>query len=102
MVGPSSGATEVSAGVAAYVKPLTIVPVPPGVVAVTSTAPAAWAGVVTTADVPPGSTDTSAASTPPKRTCIPARNPLPLSVTVVPPPMGPLSGLTELSTGRTT
>ena len=68
----------------------------------TSTAPAAWAGVVTVAEVPPGSTDTRAASTPPKRTCIPARKPLPVSVTVVPPPMGPLSGVTEVSTGRTT
>ena len=57
---------------------------------------------MTDAEVPAGFTDTSAAAAPPNDTCIPARKPLPVSVTVVPPPTGPLSGATEVRAGAAT
>ena len=82
-------------------KALAIVAVPPGVVTDTSTSPAPWAGVSAVAWVAE-TTVTPVASTPPNRTCIPARNRVPVSVTDVPPPVGPVVGLTEASVGAST
>ena len=65
----------------------------------TSTAPAESAGVVAASESPPGSTTTSVAGTPPTDTVVPAPNPLPVTVTLVPPAVGPLSGSTEETVG---
>ena len=75
--------------------------VPPGVVTETSTSPAACAGVSAVAWVV-DTMVTPVASTPPNRTCIPARNCVPASVTGVPPPVGPVVGATVASVGAST
>src|SRR5205085_3891200 len=64
---------------------------PPSVVTTTSTAPAACGGVVTVADV--AVTEDTGAGTPSKATDIPARNPVPATMTEVPPLTGPPDGL---------
>ena len=71
---------------------------PPGLVTVTATAPSAWAG---TSAVMVSSSTTSklVASSPPKvRSEVPV-NPVPVSVTSVPPPTGPASGATSVIAG---
>ena len=75
---------------------------PPGVLTDTSTPPAACAGARAVSSMPPGLTETSVAAAVPKNTCMPARNPDPVSVTVVPPATGPASGLTVVSVGGAT
>ena len=72
---------------------------PPGVVTETFPSPAACAGVVAVSEVPAGLVETTAAGAPPTLTCMPARNPDPVRVTVVPPEAGPWAGLTEVNVG---
>ena len=80
-----------SAGVAALV--------PPGVVTMTSTVPAAWAGLVTTIWVLV--LEMIVAATPPKVTLVTQSKAVPVMVTVVPPVLGPLLGETPVTTGAT-
>jgi hypothetical protein len=72
--------------------------VPPVVVTVTLTAPAAWAGVVAVMEVPPAFTTAPDAAVPPKDTLAPVRF-APVSVTAVPPAVVPEVGAMELSVG---
>ena len=72
--------------------------VPPAVVAVTFTAPAAWAGVVAVIWVPAPLTDTPVAAVPPKDTLAPARL-VPVNVTAVPPAVVPELGAIVVSAG---
>ena len=72
--------------------------VPPTLVTVTSTLPAACAGAVAVIDVAE-LTVTLVAATPPKLTVSPAVNPVPVIVTDVPPAVGPLVGLTAVTVG---
>jgi len=73
---------------------------PPAVVAVTLTAPAACAAVTAVMDVPPAFTTALGAGVPPKETLAPARF-VPVSVTEVPPAVVPEAGAMEASTGAT-
>ncbi len=67
-------------------------------VTVTSVEPAAPAGEVAVIEVDE-LTVTPVAGLPPKLTVAPLTNPEPAMVTTVPPPVGPLAGLTELTVG---
>jgi hypothetical protein len=72
--------------------------VPSAVVAVTLTAPAAWAGVVAAICVPVPLTTTFVAGEPPKDTEAPARF-VPVKVTDVPPAVVPDVGVIPVSVG---
>ena len=87
-------------GPTAYVNwsPLTIADVPPGVVTVTSTIPAAPAGEVAVIS-PSLTTVTSVAAFVPKSTAVAPVRLLPSMVTDVPPLTGPEVGATELIVG---
>ena len=74
------------------------VPVPEGVVTVTSTTPALWAGVLTTMDVSLA-TVKLAAGLPPNATAVAPVKLVPVNVTVVPPLVTPLAGATLLTAG---
>jgi hypothetical protein len=69
-----------------------------GLVTVTVTAPAAWAGVVAVIVVA-FTTVTPVAAVPPIVTVAPLTNPVPAIVTLVPPPIGPEFGVIELTVG---
>ena len=73
--------------------------VPAGVVTDTFTVPATWAGAVTVSFDPDTNVEGSAGSTEPNFTVAPGTNPLPVIVTTVPPPVGPLVGLMPETTG---
>lgn len=68
------------------------VEVPPIVVTVTNTAPAAWLGEVTVSEVA-DPTVTAEAGTAPKSTTVPVVNPVPVTVTDVPPAVAPVFGV---------
>src|SRR5690606_29403147 len=70
---------------------------PPGLVTLTSAAPAARAGVVTTIAVEVS--EATAAGAPPIVTVAPETNWLPVIVTLVPPLVGPDAGVTAEMTG---
>jgi hypothetical protein len=70
--------------------------VPPGVVTVMSTGPVS-AGAVAVSEV--GELYVAVAASRPKSTIDPATNPVPVMVTVVPPPLGPVLGLTDVTVG---
>jgi hypothetical protein len=74
-----------------------VLEVPPPVVTFTSTA-SVPAGEVAVREVELR-TSTAVAATVPKSTVAPLANPVPLTVTDVPPVTGPLAGLTELTVG---
>ncbi len=69
-----------------------------GLVTTTSTAPAAWAGVMTSMVVAFCQV-TPAAAVPPKVTVAPLTKSVPVIVTAVPPAVGPLVGATEVTVG---
>ena len=72
--------------------------VPPAVVTVTSTVPAAWAGL-TAVSVESLTTLKLEAAVPPKLTLVvPLLNPFPVTVTVVPPLVGPALGEAPVTT----
>jgi hypothetical protein len=71
-----------------------------GLVTVTLTAPAAWADVVPVMLV--ALTVDTVSADPPKETVAPAWNPLPETVTEVPPTVGPPVGLTVVTVGPVT
>ena len=70
----------------------------PDTVTVTSRAPAAPAGVTAVSDVAPATT-TLVAGLPPIVTVAPAAKLVPVSVTAVPPAVGPDAGDTAVSVG---
>ena len=72
---------------------------PPAVVTVTSTVPAACAGEVTVRDVEE-LTLTPVPGLPPKLTVVaPTTKPVPMTVTVVAPARGPVVGATDVTVG---
>ena len=71
--------------------PPDLVAVPPGAVRVTSTGPAACAGVVT-ATFASDTTVRPVAATPPRVTWVVPDRPVPVIVTVAPPPGAPVAG----------
>ena len=72
--------------------------VPAGVVTVTSTDPAVPAGARTRSDVPVAFT-VPLTSVAPNEITTPETNPEPATLTAVPAVSGPVSGLTEVTTG---
>lgn len=96
-VGPLVGVSEVIVGAATNVKPPVLVAWPPGVVNTTSVAPAVPDGVVTVTDVAP--TVPSEPATPPIVTPVVPLKLVPVIVTVVPPAIGPLDGLSVVIVG---
>ena len=91
-VGPEVGATELTVGAATKVKSSAeeIADVPPAVVTVTSTVPAACAGEVAVIWVSE-TTVKVAAAVAPKWIAVAAVKPVPAMVTEVPPAVGPAS-----------
>ena len=71
--------------------------VPTDVVTVTSTMPAAWAGLVTEIEL--SLFTVGVAVLPPKLTEVAPVNPLPVMFTRVPPPVEPEAGLTWVTAG---
>ena len=100
--GPLIGLNNVTVGTAKYVNCVALAEVPPAVVAVTVTAPAAPAGAVALIDV----ADTNVTAVPalaPKFTVVaPETNPVPVRVTTVPPARGPFVGLNAVTVGAAT
>ena len=72
--------------------------VPPGVVTVTSTAPCVPAGAVAVMELAE-TTVKLAAFAAPNRTAVAPVSPVPVIVTTVPPVVGPLFGLTDVTVG---
>ena len=72
--------------------------VPPGVVTVTSTVPVLPAGAVAVI-CEPLTTVTLVAAVDPKSTAVVPVNPVPVIVTLVPPPVGPAAGATCATVG---
>jgi hypothetical protein len=97
--GPEDGLTRVTVGGATYVywSLVLVALVPPGVVTVMSTVPAAPAGAV--AEIWLDLLTTNVAAVPPKLTPVAPVKPVPLIVTVVPPVVGPDVGLTLVTDG---
>jgi hypothetical protein len=101
VVGPLFGDTDVTVGGGTtYVKSDAPVPVPPGVVTCTSTAPAACAGVTALIEV--ALVTVNRAAVPPNETAVAPVNCLPVMVTLVPPAVDPLSGDTAVTVGAGT
>ena len=102
-VGPEVGLMPVTVGWATYVNwaAAEVAEVPPAVVTVTSTLPAACAGLVAVSVVAEV-TATLVAVLPPKLTVAPGWKLVPVIVTVVPPAVGPAVGLTALTVGLAT
>jgi hypothetical protein len=100
VVDPEEGATDVTVGGAAKMNwSLALVgEVPLGLVTVTSTVPAAWAGEVVVISVSE-TTVKDAAGIAPKSTAFAVVKSVPVIVTGVPPAVGPALGATELTVG---
>jgi hypothetical protein len=99
--GPLLGVTDVTAGAATYVKQLEHVPVcVSGFVTTTFTAPAECAVVVPVMLVAP--TVAIESADPPNETVAPETKPVPVTVTDVPPTLGPLVGVTAVTVGPAT
>ncbi|HEY2091287.1 MAG TPA: hypothetical protein VGJ81_05330 [Thermoanaerobaculia bacterium] len=96
---PRLGVTELTVGGARYVKAPIFVTVPVGAVTVTSTAPAAWDGVVTVSVVAVAAVTT--AGLPPKVTLVLLVVPkfVPVIVTVCPPLVRPFAGCKAVMVG---
>ena len=90
---PVFGVTDETVGAATKVKPFSSADDPPGPVTVTFTAPAGCAGV-RTVRVPSPLSTRETPSTEPKVTLVAPARPAPVSVTTVPPEVGPAAGLT--------
>jgi hypothetical protein len=99
-VGPAFGFTFVTMGPFAYVywSPAPVALVPPGVVTVTSTVPAACAGAVAVIDVSLLTVKVVAAVAP-KLTALAPVKPVPVMVTLFPPAVDPLLGFTFVTAG---
>ena len=100
-LGPLFGVTDVTVGAATYVKqPVQVALCASGFVTITFTAPAACAVVVPVIEV--GLIVETLSADPPKETVAPTWKPDPLTVTVVPPALGPLDGATDVTAGPPT
>jgi len=100
-IAPLFGAIDVTVGAATYVKqPLHVALCVSALVTTTLTAPAACAVVVPVIDV--GLTVETVSADPPNDTLAPVWNPLPAMVMDVPPPLGPLLGVIEVTVGAAT
>jgi hypothetical protein len=101
--GPLAGEIAVTPGLIVYVKRLACgaALVPPGVVTVTYTVPPAWAGAVTVMPVS-AFTVRLVAGVVPNLTAVDPVNPVPVSVTRVPPVTGPLAGAMPVTAGAAT
>jgi hypothetical protein len=100
-LGPLVGVTEVTVGPATYVKQPEQLPFcPSGLATVTLTAPAACAVVVPVMAV--AVIVETFTGDPPKDTLEPLWKPVPATVTVVPPALGPLFGVTDVTVGAAT
>ncbi len=99
-VGPDAGDSERTAGDDAYVKRPAVInaDVPPGVVTWTLTVPTAWAGVLTRSWLA-DSTVVPVPATPPNVTRLAPVRFEPVTVTVVPPAVGPDAGDSERTAG---
>jgi hypothetical protein len=102
-IGPELGTTEVTVGAGTKVNwsAALVSEVPPGVVTVTSTSPAAWAGDIAEMCVAE-STVKDAAAVVPKSTAVAPVRSVPVMTTEVPPAVGPELGATEVTVGTTT
>jgi hypothetical protein len=100
-VGPPVGEMLVTVGAAKKVNwsALLVADVPPGVVTVTSTVPAVWAGDVTVMVVPLPPTVKVVTTVLPKLTAVAPVKLLPVMVTLVPPAIGPPVGETPVTVG---
>jgi hypothetical protein len=100
--GPEVGLTAVTVGVDVYEKASAddVTDVPPTLETVTSTEPAEWLGEVAVIDV--SELIMNAAMVVPKLTVVARVKPDPLSVTVVPPLRGPVTGATAVTVGSAT
>jgi hypothetical protein len=100
-VGPLVGEIAVIVGAAPYVNlsAATIALVPPGVVTLTSTTPAIWAGEVMVILVLEFTVRLVPAVVP-NLTAVAPVNPVPVIVTTVPPAVGPLAGEMAVTVGR--
>src|SRR5208283_1539080 len=98
--GPAAGEMPVTAGTGSYVNwsDAEVALIPPGVVTVTSTVPAEPAGE-TAVILVPDTTVTLLAPVKPKSTVAPVTNPVPVTVTVVPPATGPAAGEMPVTAG---
>lgn len=76
-----------------------LVAVPPGVITETSLEPIVPAGVVAVMEVPATFTTTLVAAFPPTVTLVAPVKIVPAMVMVVPPPVGPVEGVTEAMFG---
>ncbi len=85
-------------------KPPASVPVPPGVVTATATAPAALPGAIGVVALiwVALSTTTPVAATPPNVTAVAPDKVVPVMVTAVPPAIGPALGATAPTPGAST
>ena len=102
VVGPLFGLTLVTVGVPTKENPLARLPAnPPGLVTVTVTGPALPAGVDAVMVVLL-TTTTLVAAVPPNVTVAPVAKFVPVIVTAVPPPTGPLLGETLVTVGEVT
>ena len=101
VVVPVRGANPVTVGKPKYVKESAalVALVPSGVTTVTSTVPADSAGEVTVREVPPPLTTTPVPGVTPKSTAVAPVKLVPVTVTVVPPAMGPPVGLPLVTLG---
>ncbi len=104
-IGPDVGDNEVTVGSAGgatnvYLSPAETTEVPPGVMTVTSTRPAACAGATAVAEVADTGVTAVAAAVPKVTAVMPVRF-VPVIVTTVPPAIGPDVGLIEVTVGRT-
>jgi hypothetical protein len=98
-VGPASGLRPVTVGAPnAYKFPVAVGLVPPGVVTVTFTVPADSAGE-TAVNCVEETNVTPVAAVEPNVTLASGTNPVPVIVTVVPPAVGPASGLRPVTVG---
>jgi hypothetical protein len=100
-VDPCDGFTEVIVGIVAYVNAESFVPVPSGVVTLTSTVPVPG-GEVTVSEVLLITLIEEPGFEVPKSTTVAPLKPAPVIVTEVPPPVGPPEGVTELTVGAPT
>jgi len=99
--GPDGGLTLVIVGAAIYVNALALVAIPPIVFTEILCVPTLPAGVIAVMDVA-DATITLVASTPPTVTIVAPVKLLPVIVIVVPPVIGPETGLTDAIVGAGT
>jgi hypothetical protein len=100
-LGPPFGVTDATVGAATYVKQPVQVPLcASGFVTITFTPPAACALVDPVIEV--ALIVEMLSADPPNETVVPAWKPDPLTVTVVPPALGPLDGATDVTAGPAT